>query len=140
MRLRTLLLTLFLCASTIGAVAHDRARANNNESSKDSVELRFPVSPISPKSIKDLNSRPLDLRTPSNIVTDTIYNLKDSTYSLSTRLGDDPLGTPISLSQDEYSGWKFRQSMQKFFRQKKNLRLKRWSRQLSRSQNFRRHL
>ncbi len=118
MRLRTLLLTLFLCVTAPMVLAQDRARANNNESSKDSVELRFPVSPISPKSIKDLNSRPLDLRTPSNIVTDTIYNLKDSTYSLSTRLGDDPLGTPISLSQDEYSGWKFRQSMQKFFRQK----------------------
>ena len=119
MRLRASFITLFLLFAIIPVIfAQNAARTNKSEAGNDSLQLRFPVSKTTADNIDNLQRHALDLKNPTNIVTDTLYNLKDSTYSLSTRLGDTPLGTPITLSSDEYSAWKFRQSLQNYFREK----------------------
>ena len=85
----------------------------------DTVKARYPISDISPATVDDMEHHSLDLRTPQNIVTDTIYNDKDSTYSLVTRLGKrSMLGAPILLTPEEFSKWEHRGSMQRYFRQK----------------------
>ena len=79
----------------------------------DTLPARFPISDINPTTIDDLDHHPLDLRNPQNIVTDTIYNDKDSMYSIVTRLGDRTiLGAPIQLHPEEYSRWTGNKSMQ----------------------------
>lgn len=80
----------------------------------DTVKARYPISDISPTTVDDMEHHSLDLRTPQNIVTDTIYNDKDSTYSLVTRLGKrSMLGAPILLTPEEFSKWEHRGSMQR---------------------------
>ena len=94
---------LILAAMTISAqgnVRNDsirksirgRNRANASiENVQDTVEARFPVSETTPADIDDLQQRPLDLKQPTNIVTDTVYNEKEGTFRLGTRLGESTL-------------------------------------------------
>jgi len=129
-RLLTLLILLGTMVSAIaqGNVRSDSIRRAARERNRarmtageapDTLQARFPVAETSPSTVGDLHTRPLDLNTPANITTDTLYNEKDSTYSFSTRLGSGTLlSTPILLSPEEYSKWQERQSMQLFFRNK----------------------
>ena len=88
---------------------------------KDTIPARFPIAKTTPDNIDDLQHHALDLKSPQNIVTDTVYNEKDSTYVISTRLGNGTvLGTPLLLKRDEYSLWHQRKQMQSFFRKKGN--------------------
>ena len=98
----------------------DRNRARlESVNEKDTIPARFPVSDINPTTIDDLERHSLDLRNPQNIVTDTIYNDKDSIYSIVTRLGERTiLGAPILLYPEEYNRWAGRKSMQNYFRKK----------------------
>ena len=122
---------LILAAMTISAqgnVRNDsirksirgRNRANASiENVQDTVEARFPVSETTPADIDDLQQRPLDLKQPTNIVTDTVYNEKEGTFRLNTRLGESTLLTaPILLTPEEYAKWQERSTMNRFFRKK----------------------
>ena len=130
-----ILLTLFFATMTIlaqGGVRNDSIRKSirernrvkaNIEVTQDTVEARYPIAETTPKSLDDMQQRPLNLKNPTNIVTDTVYNDKDGTYQLSTRLSEGPLLTaPILLTPEEYSKWQERTSMSRFFR-KKNFEL-----------------
>ena len=129
---RTLLLfTLILATMTIlaqGGVRSDsirkslrernRAKAENS-AAQDTVQARFPVAETTPNSLGDIQQRPLDLKAPENIVTDTVYNEDDGTFLLSTRLGKGSMLTaPILLTPEEYAKWKERNAMGSFFRKK----------------------
>ena len=85
---------------------------------QDTIAARYPVSDAIPENVDDLKRQPLDLQNPENIVTDTVYNEKDSVYTIVTRIGDTPIGTPILLSPEEYAVWQQRSSMRNFFRNK----------------------
>ena len=83
MRLRASFITLFLLFAIIPVIfAQNAARTNKSEAGNDSLQLRFPVSKTTADNIDNLQRHALDLKNPTNIVTDTLYNLKDSTYSL----------------------------------------------------------
>ena len=121
--------TLIFAAMTIfaqGGVRNDSIRKtarNRNKASKeavqDTVATRFPVSQTIPNTIDDLQQRPLDLKTPANITTDTIYDEKEGKYLLSTRLGERTMLTaPILLTPEEYAKWQERSAMNRFFREK----------------------
>ena len=129
---RTLLLLTFILATmTIlaqGGVRNDsirksirnRKRANaESVTAQDTVQARFPVAETIPNSLDDTQQHTLDLKTPDNIVTDTIYNENDGTFLLSTRLGKGSMLTaPILLTPEEYAKWKERSAMSSFFRKK----------------------
>ena len=130
-----ILLTLFFATMTIlaqGGVRNDSIRKSirernrvkaNIEVTQDTVEARYPIAETTPQSLDDMQQRPLNLKSPTNIVTDTVYNDKDGTYLLSTRLGEGSLLTaPILLTTEEYAKWQERTSMSRFFR-KKNFEL-----------------
>lgn len=124
MRLRVPTIIVLLFATIMCLVAQERRavsnRAGNSKETKtDTLKTRYPVSQIVPGTIYDIKKRPLDLRTPENIVTDTAYNHKDSTYTISTKLGKNSLlDTPIMLTQKEYSQWHLSRSMSEYFREK----------------------
>ena len=133
MQKRTLVLMILLFASMIvlaqGNVRSDSIRKARREArnqtkareAKDTIPARFPIAKTAPDNIDDLQHHALDLKSPQNIVTDTVYNEKDSTYVISTRLGNGTvLGTPLLLKRDEYSLWHQRKQMQSFFRKKGN--------------------
>lgn len=123
MKLRALLSIILLLAG-IQFVSAQQARSarstdNRGTTTADTIKTRYPVSQIVPRTIDDLQKRPLDLHNPENIVTDTTYNDKDSTYTISTKLGKNSLlDTPILLTQREYSQWHLSRSMQEYFREK----------------------
>ena len=127
MKFRTLITIILLCACTIGLYAQEdnkrtvrrsnRVRRTQVEK-KDSIPARYPVANIIPESEKDLKKLPLDLRSPDNIVQDTTYNEKDSTYSISTKMGNSILNTPFILSQEEYARKKMQNSLQRYFHKK----------------------
>ena len=133
MQKRTLVFMILLFASMIvlaqGNVRSDSIRKARREArnqtkareAKDTIPARFPIAKTAPDNIDDLQHHALDLKSPQNIVTDTVYNEKDSTYVISTRLGNGTvLGTPLLLKRDEYSLWHQRKQMQSFFRKKGN--------------------
>ena len=130
MNRRTLTLFALLFATmTIlaqGGVRNDSIRKSlraknkaNDVTLQDTMQARFPVAETTPRDIDDMQQRPLDLKAPENIVTDTIYNEEEGTYLLSTRLGKGGMLTaPILLTPEEYAKWKERSAMSSFFRKK----------------------
>lgn len=125
MKKRALLIMLILCAGIHSVFAQDMTRSERRRAALearkayyDSLGVRYPISRTAPESIDDIKRRPIDLRQPSNIVTDTIYNEADSTYSFTTRLGNSKLNTPITLTPEQYSRWRMRESSWNYFREK----------------------
>ena len=126
-----ILFSLLFATMTIlaqGSVRNDSIRKSirernrvkaNKEVTPDTVPALYPIAETTPTGLGDIKQRPLDLRTPANIATDTLYNEKDGTYELSTRLGESTvLGAPILLTPEEYAKWQERASMNSFFRKK----------------------
>ena len=128
-RALTLVLTLFVSIAMLaqGNVRTDSIRQARRTArqqvreSKDTIPARYPVAKTVPDNIDDLKRQPMDLRNPDNIISDTIYNEKDGTYSIATRLGEGSiLGTPLLLDRNEYSLWHEKKQMQGYFRKKGN--------------------
>ena len=128
-RTLTLVLTLFVSITMLaqGSVRGDsirQARRTARQQAReamDTIPARYPVAKTAPESMEDLKRQPMDLRNPENIVSDTIYNENEGTYSIATRLGDRfVLGTPLLLDRNEYSLWYEKKQMQSYFRKKGN--------------------
>ena len=81
-------------------VRHSVRRLHKAEEIKDTIDARFSVSETTPQDLNDLKHRPLDLKNPENIVTDTIYNDKDSTYTIATRLKEGTLLNEYSMIRE----------------------------------------
>ena len=131
MQRRTLTLILFLFAS-MAMLAQGNVRADSirqarrtarqqAREARDTIPARYPVAKTVPENVNDLEHHAMDLRNPDNIVSDTIYNDKDTTYTIATRLGESTiLGTPLLLNRSEYSLWHEKKQMQSYFRKKGN--------------------
>ena len=95
------------------------ARQNPGKARPDSLKPIYPIAQPVPQTIDEVKQHPMDLRAPGNLINDTVYNDKDSTYSIGTRLGEGSyLTTPIRLTREEYSNWRMSRSMQNYFRKK----------------------
>ena len=60
---------------------------------------------------------PADLKTPSNITTEAVYDPELGMFVVHTRLGDKDIVTPFLLTPKEYSDLMMRQDMFGYFRQ-----------------------
>ena len=128
----SILLTLLFATMTIfaqGVVRNDsirkaargNSRTTNREVTQDTIAARYPVAETTPTNLDDIQQRTLNLRRPTNIVTDTVYNEEESTYQLNTRLGKGSLLTaPILLTPEEYAKWQEKNMMNRFFKKKNN--------------------
>lgn len=61
---------------------------------------------------------PADLKTPSNITTEAVYDPELGMFVVHTRLGDKDIVTPFLLTPKEYSDLMMRQDMFGYFRQR----------------------
>lgn len=85
----------------------------------DTIPPRYPVSKTSPEEYQDIvQQSPADLRDPDNVKTTIEYDLKTNTYIVRTKVGDMELGTPMSLTPEEYLDYSMQQSLRSYFRQK----------------------
>lgn len=61
---------------------------------------------------------PADLRTPSNIVTEAVYDPGLGMFVIHTKLGDKDIVTPYLVTPEEYSKMMMRQDMMDYFKQR----------------------
>ncbi|MCD8193193.1 MAG: cell surface protein SprA, partial [Tannerellaceae bacterium] len=80
---------------------------------------RYPVSKTAPQEYQDMvKQSPADLRDPENVQTIIEYDLKSGSYIVRTRIGDMEIGTPMTLTPEEYQDYSMQQSLREYFRQK----------------------
>lgn len=85
---------------------------------EDTVPL-FPVRKTQITTYQDLKDNPpADLKTPSNVKTEVEYDPKTNMYIFRTKVGDQEVSTPFSLTPQEYMDYTFKQSMSNYFRGK----------------------
>jgi cell surface protein SprA len=78
---------------------------------------RFPVSKTVPQEYEDLKKNPpAELRDPENIKRTIEYDLKTGMYIVRTKIGDMELGTPLTLTPEQYREFSFEESMRSFYR------------------------
>ena len=89
------------------------------EAPEDTLPPRYPVAKTTPQEYQDIVKRsPADLRSPENVKTTIEYDLRSNTYIVKTKLGDMEIGTPMSLTPEEYQDYSMQQSLRSYFRQK----------------------
>lgn len=89
---------------------------------EDSVPSRYPVSKTAPESSEDLLLiRPLDLKDPSNIQQEVTYDPSTDSYIFRSRIGNQQLVIPFSMTSSEYSAYREKLMMQSYFREKNTL-------------------
>lgn len=87
----------------------------------DTVNVEFNVHPTIPSGYDDIQNPgeySLDLKSPSNIVTEAEYDPETGCYVVHTRVGDNDIVTPFILSAAEYNNLAMRQSMFDYYRKK----------------------
>ncbi len=83
----------------------------------DSVELPARVQPTVPRGYEDYNNPeyPADLRNPSNIKTEVVYDPAEGMYVFKTLVGDSEIVTPYMMSAEEYDNMMMRRDMFSYF-------------------------
>ena len=80
---------------------------------------RYEVSKTQPEEYHDIvKQSPADLKDPENVQTTIEYDLRTNTYVVKTKLGDMVIGTPMTLTPEEYQDYSLQQSLRSYFRQK----------------------
>ncbi len=80
---------------------------------------RYPIAKTVPQEYKDLTQQsPADLRNPENLKTTIEYDLHTGMYIIRTKVGDMELGTPITLTPEEYQDYSMQESMHAYYRKK----------------------
>ncbi len=87
----------------------------------DSINVRYDVRRTVPslnEIFKNEEEYPADLRTPSNVKTEAIYDPESGMYVIHTRLGDQDIVTPAMLTAEEYNAAMVRKDLYSYFREK----------------------
>ena len=82
---------------------------------------RYPVSKTVPETYQDVEKQhPIDLHDPENVKTIIEYDPLLDRYLLRTKVGEDDITTPVSMTVSEYLDYTIRQSMGAYFKEKNN--------------------
>ena len=97
------ILLILVCSLTQANISKSYIREstsrNNIEIAEpDTIKPRYSVRRTSANNEEDLNPRSMDLRTPENLKTDTVYDEKSNTYTIGTKLS--PEVSPQLLSME----------------------------------------
>ena len=103
----TLLFAVFFSTLLLSLVAH---------SQQPSVKKTIPE--ISDQNPMKEGEHPIDLRTPSNITTEAVYDPELGMYVVHTKIGDKDIITPFLVTPREYANMMMRQDMMGYFKQK----------------------
>jgi cell surface protein SprA len=86
---------------------------------EDTVTPVFPVAKIIPQEYKDLTrTYPVDLKTPVNLDPGFQYNPQTNRYEYRPKIGDADVGTPLTLTPEEYYKYSMQKSMDSYYRNK----------------------
>ena len=93
---------------------------SGQQQNNDSVELPMRVRPTVPRGYEDYvgGEYAADLRTPSNIKTEAVYDPALGMYVLSTKIGDQEILTPYMMTAEEYTNMVMRQDMFGYFHER----------------------
>ena len=90
---------------------------------EDSTKLRFPVGKTTVETPRDLNKiAPIDLKTPSNIKTEVVYDHKLNRYLFQNKIGGKIIGTPFSMTPAEYMDYTLKILNSDYFKEKNSFR------------------
>ena len=87
----------------------------------DSTEMIYEVRPTVAPTIEPFTTEeeyPADLRTPSNVKTEAIFDPESGMYIIHTKIGDRDIVTPTMMTQEEYNAAMMRKDMYSYFREK----------------------
>jgi len=85
----------------------------------DTIPPRYPVSKTYAEEYEDvIKQSPADLRDPENVKTTIEYDLKSGSYIIRTRIGEMEIGTPMTLTPEEFQNYQMQESLRSYFRQK----------------------
>ena len=92
----------------------------SSEAAKDSSAVRFNVRPTIPLMTDgyEEGEYAADLRTPSNIKTEAVYDPEIGMYVIHTRIGDKDIVTPYMMTPEDYNNSRMREDLFTYFRQK----------------------
>ncbi|MDR0733178.1 MAG: cell surface protein SprA [Dysgonamonadaceae bacterium] len=87
--------------------------------STDTANTIFPVAKTVPEEYRDVETvYPIDLSAPENFKSDFKYNPLTGKYELRTKIGDEDVETPLTLTPDEYYKYSLQKNMDRFYREK----------------------
>ncbi|MCM1369698.1 MAG: cell surface protein SprA [Candidatus Amulumruptor caecigallinarius] len=86
----------------------------------DTVELPASLQPTIPATMDDYTNREFaaDLRTPSNIKTEAVYDPTSGMYVIRTLLGDREIVTPYMMTAEQYNNMVMRKDMYSYFHER----------------------
>ncbi|MDO5569920.1 MAG: cell surface protein SprA [Bacteroidales bacterium] len=94
----------------------------DNDSSvikNDSSKIKFPVKKTQIQSIDELQSESaIDLKDPTNVKGKIEYDEKSDTYIYKTKIGDNVISTPFSMTREEYEDYTERNLRKSYFNKK----------------------
>lgn len=79
-------------------------------------DLPFPIKENEPGEPIYNANQPLQLNSPSNIKTTTTYNPSDSSFNFTQKVGDMDYRPPISMTQEEYQDYLFKQQVKSYWK------------------------
>ena len=85
----------------------------------DSPETKLPY-PIEAGQTDPNKKHSMDLEDPNNMVTDIEYDALNNEYHIVTKIGDQIIRTPITMSYQEYIEYQFQKRQKEYLKQKSN--------------------
>ena len=90
-----------------------------DSTNKDTNNLAFPfTNPLDKPVTEESQESPLMMSTPDNVHTDVEYDPETNEYKVVRKVGDTPIGTPTSMTFQEYRDYDFDQSIRKYWNQR----------------------
>ncbi|MDR1610794.1 MAG: cell surface protein SprA [Candidatus Symbiothrix sp.] len=87
--------------------------------STDTANTIFPIAKTVPEEYRDVkNVYPIDLSMPQNFKSDFEYNPLTNLYELRTKIGNEDIETPLTLTPEEYYKYSLQRSRDLFYRNK----------------------
>ncbi|MDD4921937.1 MAG: cell surface protein SprA, partial [Bacteroidales bacterium] len=86
------------------------------------AKAKYPIARTVPQTVEETTRKSVaDLKTPQNIRTVIEYDTESGDYLMKTKLGDTEIGTPISLTAEEYRTYQDNQSSCAYWREKNKI-------------------
>ena len=118
----TIFITLFLSAVSLFSISPEDKADSPVQAPAEKTKKepnKYDVKKTQINTIEDLEKKsPIDLRDPSNITSEIEYDSENNIYLFKTKIGDDVIVTPFSMSADEYMNYTLKESMARYFRSK----------------------
>jgi cell surface protein SprA len=95
--------------------------SEKTQSQNDDKKVRYPVKKTQIESYKDIDKKTsVDLRDPSNVKTEIVYDTENNCYIFRTKVGDEVIETPYVMDSGEFMEYSKKKQMADYFKAKNN--------------------